>query len=153
MKKRIGIAALLLGVIVLFAVWVNHAKTPKPSDNSSNSVSPPVAETPPAVVPPTNAVAETPLPTNPPVVPATPAPVETNIQEPVPVVATPEPNPVAAPPETNAVPPAPVAPVVVAENSVPPANKPSCSFIRNLLTGSFTNNLTDNQEFFYRVRA
>jgi hypothetical protein len=153
MKKRIGIAVLLLGAIVLLAVWVNHTKTPSPTDNSNNSVSPPAAETPSAIVPATNVVAETPPPTNPPVVPVTPAPVETNIQEPVPVVAAPEPNPVAAPPETNAVPPAPVAPAVVAENSVPPTNKPSCSFIRNLLTGSFTNNLTDNQEFFYRVRA
>jgi hypothetical protein len=152
MKKRFGIAALVLGAFVLLAVWVNHTKTPAPANNSNNSVSPPVAETSPAIVPPTNAVVEMP-PTNLPVAPVNPAPAETNIPESAPVVATPEPSPVVAVPETNAVSSAPVAPAVVAENSVPPTNRPSCSFIRNLLTDSFTNNLTDDQELFYRVRA
>jgi hypothetical protein len=147
MKKRIGIAILVLGVFALFAILIAPRKTSPPPASPAPQ---PVSETAPAVAPASQPAPEA-VPTNPPAAPAAPAPVvETNPPEPTPPLAA----PTAPAPENNSVsiPPDNSTPTAVA-NSTPPAKKNSCSFIRNLLTGSFTNNLTDNQEFFYRVRA
>jgi hypothetical protein len=154
MKKRFGIAILVIGIGTWVAYLMSPSKMLPPAP-----VSQPVATTPPAAAPATNAVVES-APTNQAAVPATPAsaPVETNAPEtnPPPVVAAPETNPI------------PAAPVVSMFTNPPPetessasstnvvlssTNCVSCSMVRNLLTGSFTNNLTDNQELFYRFRA
>ena len=164
MKKRFGIAILVVGVIALLGVWMSPTKTPPPSP-----APPPVAVAPapitPTNIPATNVVPPAPAPTNVAVVSVpTNAPVETNSPDTNPPPAVPI---VVAPPETNAIPPAPVItnapdtnpPPVVETFSASPTNSASttnvysCSMVRNLLTGSFTNNLTDNQEWFYRFRA
>jgi hypothetical protein len=152
MKKRIGIAALVVGVLIALAVFVHP-----PASSSVSSPQPVVVETPATNVPVATAAVAS-VPTNPAPVTPVPAPavsVETNAPEtnPPPVA------PVVPAPETN---PAPAAPVVsipatnppaAAEISASPTNRTSCSMVRNLLTDSFTNNLTDNQEIFYRFRA
>jgi hypothetical protein len=145
MKKRFGIAILVVGIFVALAALIAPRKTPPPG----SPVSQPVSETPPIIAPTTNAVAESAptnvvaasAPTNPPAAPVIPAPAATNISEAIPPPATP----------TNTAPDTSTSSIVT--NSAPPAKAASCSVIRNLLTGSFTNNLTDDQEFFYRVRA
>jgi hypothetical protein len=143
MNKRIGIAVLVLGIVALMAYLISPPKTP-PAPVSQPAPAPSV------VVPATTPVVES-APTNPPVVPVTP-PAETNPPPVAPVVVP--------PPDTN---PPPVTPVVVAPDTNPPptvvaimgspVNGVKCSMVRNLLTGSFTNNLTDNQELFYRFRV
>jgi hypothetical protein len=158
MKKRFGIAILVVGVIALLGFWMSPTKTPPPSPAPQ-----PVAEAPatitPTNIPATNVVPPTPAPTNVAVVPVpTNAPVVTNSPDTNPPPATPI---VVATPETNSIPVAPVVtnvpdtnpPPVVETFSASPTNAYSCSMVRNLLTDSFTNNLTDNQEWFYRFRA
>jgi hypothetical protein len=146
MKKRFGIAILVLGICSLLAYWISRPATPPPAPTPP----PPPAEAPlPVVAPVSNAPVVVPPDTNPPAAPVPPPPVETN---PPPVVVP--------PPDTN---PPPAAPVVVAPETNPPAtviasagppvNGVHCSMVRNLLTDSFTNNLTDNQDLFYRFRA
>src|ERR1700722_18457848 len=103
MKKRIGIAILVVGVGALLAVLVGPRKTPPPG----NPVSQPVSEAPQTIAPATNAVVEsvptnvvaTPVPTNPPAPPAPPAPAATNIPEASPPPAAPP----APAPENNSV--------------------------------------------------
>jgi hypothetical protein len=153
MKKRFGIAVLLIGAVALLAYLISPPTTP-PANN-------PVPTAPTVVVPATNAVVES-APTNTPVAPVVPAPVETNAPETnLPPIA-----PAVVPaPDTN---PPTAAPVVSMFTNAPPeiessasptnaagtsTNRVPCSMVRNLLTGSFTNNLTDSRELFYRFRA
>jgi hypothetical protein len=151
MKKRIGIAALVVGVLIALVVFVHPPAPPSVS-------SPPSVVAIPATNPPVATVAVAPVLTNPPAVlpvliPA--ASVETNAPETNPPPAA----PVVPAPETNIISAAPVVsipatnPPPAAEISTSPTNWPSCSMVRNLLTDTFTNNLTDNQEWFYRFRA
>jgi hypothetical protein len=150
MKKRIGIAALVIGVLIALVAFVSPTAPPVVSSP------PPVAVATPSTNLPVPVVAVATVPTNPPVAPPPPAPVETNAPEtnPPPVVAivpAPETNPppvvpVVSIPETNP-------PPIVIESSGPPVNGVRCSMVRNLLTDVFTNNLTDSSEAFYRIRA
>ena len=131
MKRRIGIAALVAGALVALAVFVSPSAPVAIADVAS-------------------------VPTNPPAVPPAPAPAETSAPE----TNLPPAAPIVTMPETNAVPAAPVvlipdanpAPAAV-EISGAPVNGVRCSMVRNLLTDTFTNNLTDNREWFYRFRA
>jgi hypothetical protein len=154
MNRKNGIIALLflIGLMGLLAVLVNQPKTVAPSPGSNP---PPVVEAVQTNAPVTNVIAEL-APTNPPVVQATSLPVETNPPE-APETNLPPPAPILSAADTNSAPTNAITnavpETVITPNTTAPSRAAMRSIMGDFLSDSFTNDLTDNQEFFYRFRA